>query len=148
MSDRVLGAACAVASVAMAAAARDYAAAFSYEPLGPRAFPLLLAAGLGLAGLWLLWRPTLGAETFKGIPWMPTLGCAGAILAYAMLFQTLGFALATALMTVPVGMFFGGSWRQTLVGGVALGLVLFILFDKVLDVVLPVGPLAALPGGI
>jgi putative tricarboxylic transport membrane protein len=148
MSDRALGAACVLASVAMAAAAHDYTAAFSYEPLGPRAFPLLLAAGLGLSGLWLLWRPTLGAETFKGIPWVPTLGCAGAILVYAVLFQMLGFVLATALMTVPVGMAFGGTWRQTLVGGVALGLVLFVLFDKLLDVVLPAGPLATWLGGI
>jgi putative tricarboxylic transport membrane protein len=130
------------------AAAQDYTAAFSYEPLGPRAFPLLLAVGLGLSGLWLLWRPTLGVQTFKGIPWVPTLACAGAILAYGALFQMLGFALATALMTVPVGMAFGGSWRQTLVGGVALGLVLFVLFDKVLDVMLPVGPLATLLGGV
>ena len=147
MSDRALGAACVLASAAMAAAAHDYTAAFSYEPLGPRAFPLLLAVGLGLSGLWLVFRPTLGAETFKGVPWLPTLWCAGAILAYAALFQTLGFVLATALMTVPVGMAFGGTWRKTLAGGAALGGVLFLLFDKVLDVVLPVGPLVQLLGG-
>lgn len=148
MSDRALGAACVLASVAMVAAAHGYTAAFSYEPLGPRAFPLLLAVGLGLSGLWLLFRPTVGADIFKGVPWIPTLWCAGAILAYAALFQTLGFVLATALMTVPVGMAFGGTWRQTLIGGAALGLVLFLLFDKVLDVVLPVGPLAAWLGGV
>ncbi|WP_137919342.1 tripartite tricarboxylate transporter TctB family protein [Hydrogenophaga sp. 2FB] len=147
MSDRALGAACVVASVAMAAVARNYTAAFSYEPLGPRAFPLLLAVGLGLSGLWLVLRPTLGAQTFNGVPWMPTLWCAGAIMAYAALFQAVGFVLATALMTVPVGMAFGGTWRKTLAGGAALGLVLFLLFDKVLDVVLPVGPLAAWLGG-
>lgn len=148
MSDRVLGAACVLASVAMAVAAQDYTAAFSYEPLGPRAFPLLLAVGLGLSGLWLMFRPTVGADRFKGIPWMPTLWCAGAILVYAALFQALGFMLATVLMTVPVGMAFGGTWRQTLIGGAALGLVLFLLFDKLLDVVLPAGPLAAWPGGV
>ncbi len=147
MSDRALGAACVLASVAMVAAAHDYTAAFSYEPLGPRAFPLLLAVGLGLSGLWLVLRPTLGAETFKGVPWMPTLWCAGAIMVYAALFQKLGFVLATALMTVPVGMTFGGTWRKTLAGGAALGLALFLLFDKVLDVVLPIGPLAAWLGG-
>ncbi|MGQ3198253.1 MAG: tripartite tricarboxylate transporter TctB family protein, partial [Hydrogenophaga sp.] len=122
MSDRALGAACVLASVAMAAAARDYSAAFSYEPLGPKAFPMLLAVGLGLCGLWMLWRPAQGAQAFKGIPWIPTLWCVGAIAVYAALFQTLGFVLATALMTVPVGMAFGGTWRQTLAGGVALSI--------------------------
>jgi putative tricarboxylic transport membrane protein len=64
-----------------------------------------------------------------------------------MLFQWLGFVLATALMALPVGMAFGGSWKQSLAGGTGLGLVLYLLFDKLLDVVLPTGPLAALLGG-
>lgn len=147
MSDRVLGAVCVVASAAMAWAAQDYTAAISYEPVGPRAFPLLLASGLGLSGLWLVLRPTAGAEAFRGVPWKPTALCAAAVLAYALLFQWLGFTLATALMALPVGMAFGGSWKQSLAGGAALGVVLYLLFDKVLDVVLPTGPLAALLGG-
>ena len=147
MSDRLLGAVCVVASAAMAWDAQDYAAAISSEPVGPRAFPLLLASGLGLSGLWLVQRPSAGAEAFQGVPWKATALCAGAVLAYALLFQMLGFPLATALMAVPVGMAFGGSWKQALTGGVALGLVLYLLFDKVLDVVLPAGPLAALLGG-
>lgn len=147
MSDRVLGAVCVVASAAMAWAAQDYAAAISYEPVGPRAFPLLLAVGLGLSGLWLVLRPTAGAEAFTGVPWKATALCAAAVLVYALLFQWLGFVLATALMAVPVGMAFGGSWKQSLTGGAALGLVLFLLFDKVLDVVLPTGLLSAVLGG-
>jgi putative tricarboxylic transport membrane protein len=147
MSDRILGALCVVASAAMAWAAKDYAAAISYEPVGPRAFPLLLAGGLGLSGLWLVLRPTVGAEAFHGVPWKSTALCAATVLAYALLFQWLGFALATALMAVPVGMAFGGSWKQSLAGGAALGVVLYLLFDKLLDVVLPTGPLAALLGG-
>jgi putative tricarboxylic transport membrane protein len=147
MSDRLLGAVCVVASAAMAWAAQDYAAAISYEPVGPRAFPLLLAGGLGLSGLWLVLRPSAGAGAFHGVPWKATALCAAAVLVYALLFQWLGFPLATALMALPVGMAFGGSWKQALAGGVALGLMLFLLFDKLLDVVLPAGPLATLLGG-
>ena len=66
MSDRLLGAVCVVASAAMAWAAQDYAAAISYEPVGPRAFPLLLACGLCLSGLWLvLQTQRAGAEAFR-----------------------------------------------------------------------------------
>jgi putative tricarboxylic transport membrane protein len=147
MSDRLLGAVCVVASAAMAWAAQDYAAAISYEPVGPRAFPMLLAGGLSLCGLWLVLRPAAGAGTFRHVPGRATALCAGAVLAYAMLFQWLGFVLATALMALPVGMAFGGSWKQSLAGGTGLGLVLYLLFDKLLDVVLPTGPLAALLGG-
>ena len=147
MSDRVLGALCVVASAAMAWTAKDYAAAISYEPVGPRAFPLLLACGLGLSGLWLVLRPTTGSEAFHGVPWRSTAVCAFTVLAYALMFQWLGFALTTGLMAVPVGMAFGGSWKQSMSGGVSLGVALYLLFDKLLDVVLPTGPLAALLGG-
>ena len=148
MSDRILGAVCVVASAGMAWAARDYAAAISYEPVGPRAFPLLLAGLMATGGLWLVLRPTLrGVGVFRGVPLQATALCAAAVLAYALLFELLGFTLATALMAVPVGMAFGGSWKQSLAGGAGLGLVLFFLFDKLLDVVLPTGVLSILLGG-
>lgn len=147
MSDRLLGAVCVVASAAMAWAAQDYAAAISYEPVGPRAFPLLLACGLCLCGLWMVVRPAVGAQVFRDVPWRATALCASSVLAYALLFHWLGFALATALMALPVGMAFGGSAKQSLAGGAALGLILYMLFDKLLDVVLPTGPLSLLLGG-
>ncbi|SPU48670.1 Tripartite tricarboxylate transporter TctB family [Bordetella trematum] len=59
--------------------------------------------------------------------------------AYAFLFQWLGFIIATVLMTMAVGRLFGGSWTKMLIGGVVMGLLFFLLFDKALDVVLPTG---------
>ena len=50
-------------------------------------------------------------------------------------------------MSVPVGMAFGGSLRNCLIGGVGLGIGLFFLFDRVLDVILPTGLLAFVLGG-
>jgi len=61
------------------------------------------------------------------------------VLAYAFLFDKLGFIISTALMTIPVARFFGGTWLKSVIGGVGLGVVLFLLFDRVLDVALPVG---------
>jgi putative tricarboxylic transport membrane protein len=147
MSDRLLGVVCVVAGAGMAWAARDYAAPISYEPVGPRAFPLLLAALMAAGGAWLVLKPGphgfgLGREHFGRI------GLAvAAIVVYAALFEALGFPLATAAMALPVGMAFGGSWKQSLAGGALLGLVLYGLFDKLLDVVLPTGLLAFLLGG-
>jgi len=147
MSDRILGAACLVVAAGMAWAAKDYAAPISYEPVGPRAFPLLLAGLMAAGGAWLVVRP--GAhQSGLGLAQVRTLGMAVvAVFAYAGLFQWLGFTLATALMAVPVGMAFGGQWRQALAAGVGLGVVLFLMFDKLLDVVLPTGLLAFLLGG-
>ncbi len=147
MSDRILGAVCIAVSAGMAWVARDYIAAISYEPVGPRAFPLLLAGLMACCGLWLVLKPALGGGNFKEVPLKQTALCAAAVVAFALLFEAVGFGVATTLMAIPVGMAFGGSWKQSLAGGFALGLALFVLFDKLLDVVLPTGVLAFFLGG-
>jgi putative tricarboxylic transport membrane protein len=156
MGDRILGLVCLVAASAMGWAAQSYAAEISYEPVGPRAFPLLLAVIMGAIGLWLLVKrqatagaggitPTLKATS--ALNWKAAALCAATVLVYGLLFQVLGFWLATTLMSVPVGMAFGGSLKNTLIGGVGLGLGLYLLFDKVFDVILPTGLLSFILGG-
>ena len=147
MSDRILGAVCVMVAATMAWAAQDYTPAFSYEPVGPRAFPRLLALLMALGGAWLVIRPSRGDSVYAGLPLGSIALSAAAVFLYAALFQTLGFAVATALMAVPIGMAFGGTWKQVLAGGVGLGVGFYLLFDKVLDVVLPTGILAPLIGG-
>lgn len=148
MSDRILGAACLATAAGMAWAAQGYAAAISYEPVGPRAFPLLLAALLATGGLWLALKPTLrGATPYRGVPLRATALVAVSVGLYALLFEWLGFALATAAMAVPLGLVFGSSLRASLATGAGLGLALYFLFDKALDVVLPTGLLSFVLGG-
>lgn len=174
MQDRILGAIAVIVAIAMAVGARDYVAPIAYEPIGPRAVPTLLAIMIGLVGLWLLLRPAprdasapeqtdrtdpaggqalataaaAGADT-HGIapspllPWRVVLATL-AIVVYALLFEVLGFTLATALMTVPVARLFGGSWKQGVITGLVMGVVLYLVFDRLLDVVLPAGLLKGL----
>ena len=146
-SDRILGAVCVLGAIAMAVAAGDYSAQISYEPVGPRAFPMLLAALIGLAGIWLVARPSAHPAAVEAGRAPALIGGIAAILAYALLFQWLGFIVATALMALPVGLAFGGSWRRSFAGGLGLGIGLFLLFDKLLDVVLPTGLLSFVLGG-
>jgi len=155
MRDRILGAVCVIVAGCMGWNARGYVAPISYEPVGPRAFPMLLAALMALFGLWLVVRPqrataTAGAPSAgdeAGFTLWRVVGLAAlAIVVYALLFETLGFSVATALMAVPVGVAFGGRWWKCLIVGVGLGLGLFLLFDRALDVVLPAGWLSFLFG--
>lgn len=147
MSDRILGAVCVAVAAGMAWAAQDYVPPISYEPVGPRAFPRLLAALMAIAGAWLVLRPAPVGHRFPSGT-LKLIGLSMAtVFVYALLFQLLGFTLATALMAVPVGMAFGGSWKQSLIGGAGLGLGLFLLFDQLLDVVLPTGLLSVVLGG-
>ena len=139
MSERIFGVFLLLLSAGGVYFGWDLKAPISYEPVGPRAFPLLVFALLGVCAVGLIVSkrpPTAWAPP-------PVLLRIGAmflvVLAYAFLFDKLGFIISTALMTIPVARFFGGTWLKSVIGGVGLVVVLFLLFDRVLDVALPVG---------
>lgn len=143
LNDRLLG----ILAIAFGAFllwfGHDLEAPFSYEPVGPRAFPMLIATVITLCGVWLVVK---GGNAVEGnsanVNWRIFLMIV-MVGAYAMLFQTLGFIVATALVTAAVGRLFGGAWVKVVLAGVAVGIGFFLLFDKVFEVVLPTGILGA-----
>ena len=139
MSDRLLGISALIFAALMAWFARGLQAPFSYEPVGPRAFPLLLALIIALCGAWLLLKHWRDAGKAPPTDWWRMALMACYVFGYALLFQFLGFILATALVTVLIGRLFGGTWIRLAIGGLSMGILFFILFDRVLDVVLPLG---------
>jgi len=147
MSDRILGALCVVVGAGMVVAARGYVAPISYEPVGPSSFPMLMGGLMAAAGAWLVVKPGLRGAVMTRAQFKPFFMSVLAVFIYAGLFEQLGFTLATIVMAVPVGMAFGGGWKKSLAGGLGIGLALFLLFDKLLDVVLPTGVLSFILGG-
>ncbi len=144
LNDRLLGVLALLLAAFLTWYGYDLEAPFAYEPVGPKAFPLLLALVIALCGLRLVIK---GGNTVEPNP--P--GANGriaimvALLAgYALLFQWLGFIIATAIMATLVGRLFGGAWLKCVAGGVVMAIGFFLLFDKVLDVVLPLGLLGEL----
>lgn len=139
MSERIFGGCLLLLSAAGILIGWDLKAPVSYEPVGPRAFPLLVFALLGMCGL------ALASTRNTPTRWAPPTvlvriaGLFAVVLGYALLFDKLGFILATTLMCVPVALLFGGTFKQSLTGGAAMGVLLFLLFDKLLDVALPTG---------
>jgi putative tricarboxylic transport membrane protein len=141
----ILLAACA----ALAVMAWPYQAAFSYEPVGPRAYPLLMLGLMGLALLYLAVRPTpivrkddepeLDRETLTKIGL-----CVALLLVFAATFESLGFILSSILIGVPMARLYGGRWLHSAVIVVAMSLLLYWLFDYVMDVPLPLGLLDVL----
>jgi putative tricarboxylic transport membrane protein len=142
LNDRVLGVVALLFAALLAWQGWGLEAPFSYEPVGPRAFPLLLAGVIALCGLWLLLRGRERAEPNPPGANARIAAMAALVAGYALVFVSLGFIVATALMAAFVGRLFGGHWHQCAIGGVGLGLGLYLLFDKVFDVVLPTGLLS------
>ncbi len=112
---------------------------FAYEPVGPKAFPILMAGLMALCCLYLLLRPD------RDIQW-PVAGAlikGGALIAvllvYATLFERLGFPLGTALMVFVVCLLFDGGWLTGVITGVLAGVIGYFFFDRLLQVTLPLG---------
>ena len=129
---------------ALAVMAWPYQAAFSYEPVGPRAYPLLML-GLMAAGLvYLAFRPTpivrkddepeLDRETLNKIGL-----CVALLLVFAATFEPLGFIVSSILIGVPMARLYGGRWLPSVVIIGLMSIALYWLFDRVMDVPLPLG---------
>lgn len=139
MSDRVLGLFCLVIAGVVFWQSYDMVPAFSYEPLGPRAFPLLIGALLALCGLVLVIKNQFIAPRLPQDTYSKVLLLFAYVLGYALLFQPLGFVIATILMVFLLGKLFGGRTGPLLLSAVLMAGSLYWLFDRVMDVVLPAG---------
>lgn len=144
LNDRMLGAAALLLAAFLAWFGHGLEAPFAYEPVGPRAFPLLLAGVIGLCGLRLAFKGGNPAQPNPPGANSRIVLMVALVAAYAWIFQWAGFVIATALAATCVGRLFGGSWARCAAGGLAMGVFFFYLFDRVLDVVLPAGLLEGL----
>ncbi|MBB3937098.1 tripartite tricarboxylate transporter TctB family protein [Aureimonas phyllosphaerae] len=143
-NDRTLGGLAVLMALTLVIFGWGLAAPFAYEPVGPRAFPMITAILIGACGIILLVKGGGAVEPNAAGVNRGILGIAAALLAYALVFQSLGFVVSTALMSAVVARIFGATWAQSVSTGVVLSVGSFLLFDHGLDVVLPTGILGDL----
>lgn len=138
-----------LACIGLALMAWPYQAAFSYEPVGPRAFPLLMLSLMGLGLLYMIFRPApivhseddpqLDRETLIKIGI-----CVVLLLVFAGTFEPLGFIVSSILIGIPMARLYGGRWLPSVVIISLMSIGLYLLFDRVMDVPLPLGLLDVL----
>jgi len=133
----------------LALMAWPYQAPFSYEPVGPRAYPLLMLGLMSLALLYMLIRPTPIVHSEEEPPLdRPTLKkiglCVVLLLVFAGLFEPLGFILSSALIGIPMALLYGGKPLPSAIIITLMSIALYVLFDRIMDVPLPLGLLSVL----
>lgn len=147
MQDRLFAGSSLVICIGLAILAWGYQAPFSYEPVGARAFPLLLLALLIISTLYQLLKPSASDATSDE----PSLDhhvikkialCIFTLIAYAGLFDVLGFIASSVLFAIAIGYLYGANKFQGLISGVLIAIGLYLLFDYGLDVSLPLGMFA------
>lgn len=144
MYDRLFGAVWLLLCAGLALIAWGFQPPFSYDPVGPRAYPLLLLGLMGAGALWLVLRPSVMQHLLNRAQSLRALLCVAGLLAYALLFEPLGFIFSTALAATLLGLLFGGRPSSCLISGGLMGVLLYVLFDLLLDVPLPLGVLSFL----
>jgi putative tricarboxylic transport membrane protein len=141
MSDRIAGAVVMALALWYGLTAGQYTAGFS-DPLGPAAFPQLVSIPLGLLGLFLVIRPDALPRWPEGAALLRQAIGLVLLVLYAMTLEGLGFLIATALAIALIARLLGARWWQGAVAGVALSLLLWLTFDELLGLPLPLGLLA------
>lgn len=143
-NNRTLGCMALLMALGLAGFGWGLVAPFAYEPVGPRAFPLITALLIGACGIALIVQgggrvEPNGAGVNRGV-----LILVAVLLIYAVTFVWLGFVVSTAAMSLIVARVFGASWVQAVISAVVLSVGAYLLFDHGLDVVLPKGILGDL----
>lgn len=111
---------------------------FSYDPLGPKFFPITAGGLLSLLSLFIIMKPK--KIDFPEFSTMTKTGLIVLLLViYQLTFQPLGFILATAVLVFFLSRIFKGTSLQALGSAIGVSLVVYLIFGIALDVPLPHG---------
>jgi len=113
--------------------------AFAADPVGPKAFPIIVGIILVISGAWIALKPEV--MTWEGGDYGRILLVAAAALLYPFILEPLGFIPATSVLGFLCAKAFKGRTVPSIVGSVAMAGVIFVLIDIGLGLGLPRGPL-------
>jgi len=113
----------------------------SHAAVGPRLFPFLIAAGLIVVGLAVLWQGFFGHIAHEGgfeLDWLAVAFVSGGLIAQMLLLELLGWIIATTMLFIAVARAFG-SRRLVLDAAIGLALtgIAYVVFTAGLGLNLP-----------
>jgi len=137
--DRIFAGALLVLSGLIAWTAYHFDVPFQYEPLGPKAFPIILSVVLAICSVRLILKPDANA-------WLPNkeilikIVCGLVVMvAYALLFEEAGFIVATTIVGSIFSWLFGEKPLKAFLYALALSLVSYFLLADLMELNVPTG---------
>jgi len=131
-SDRIFGLVVLMVALAYIASATQIQSSFLADPVGPKAFPMLVGAVAVIAALYLIVRPDPDPD------WPPlrTFGALAVavivLVGYAYSLKPLGFIIPTAVTAAVLSYQISPRARPAVITGVTLSVGLFVLFNMAL----------------
>ncbi|SEG82839.1 tripartite tricarboxylate transporter TctB family protein [Marinobacterium lutimaris] len=112
---------------------------FSYDPVGPKAFPMLLSGILALLSVILFFRPGQGGKWPRGALLLRLLGVLVLLGLYAWFFTLAGYLITTAITVAVLAWLFNSGPAKAVISGVLLSIGSYLLFTFALGITLPWG---------
>ena len=141
MSDRIFGIFGALLALGYALSALSIEESFLSDAVGPKAFPLIIAAVLGLASAAIALRPDAEPH-WPGLKRLAELAAATVVLiAYAEILPLLGFVPATTLAAAYLAWRLGSGPLECLLTGLGIAIGIYVIFHLALGLSLARGPL-------
>lgn len=139
MTDRVTGAVLVALALIYGLHAGSFHPLMASDYLGPSAWPLVLAALLGAFGLYFMFRPEPTESWPPRAVFFREIALIALLVAYSLILEQIGFLAATLLGVWGLGILLGGKWWQAGLSGAITSLTLFIVFNSLLGLPLPIG---------
>ncbi|MEV0384152.1 tripartite tricarboxylate transporter TctB family protein [Nonomuraea sp. NPDC050643] len=141
MTQRIVSLGFLAAAVVVLAQALAIPQGSGYQAVGPRAFPLLVGAGLAVVSVFgVVQAFKAGAAAPEETHWPSVLLLVGALAAYALILVPVGYWQATTVFFVAVARVLGSRRLvRDVVAGLVLALATYFLFDRLLGITLPPG---------
>ena len=139
LTDRVTGVLLFLFAGWYAYQATTFKVSFMVDPVGPKAFPLILAGLMAVLSLYLIIKPD-PSPTWPGVnTWLKIGLITLTLIIYAYLMVPIGFVLATTFVVTALALIFRGPPLKSFIGALILSAALYGLFDVLLDLSLPSG---------
>ena len=140
MSDRIFASICIALAVLMGWGATIIEESFIQDPLGPKAFPLVIALVLAACGVAMFLRPDEDPVWPHRRKQIQLLWTIGAMILYVQFLPVVGFLVATAIAAGFLSWQLGASVKQACWGGFSISVSIYVVFKLILGLSLARGP--------
>ncbi|WP_067217465.1 tripartite tricarboxylate transporter TctB family protein [Marinomonas gallaica] len=141
MFDRLFAGALLCLSGLIAWTAYHFDVPFQYEPLGPKAFPLILSTVMAFCSVWLFVKPSPNKWAPTGAVLLKLLSGVALMTGYAFLFEKAGFIVSTAIVGTVFCILFGEKPVRAIIYSVILSVVSYFVMKHLLQLNVPTGML-------
>lgn len=139
MADRITGIILLILSGCYLAAARGYENDFMTDPLGPKAFPIMLAGFLAAFSLVLIFRPDPSPKWHEWRRWRRQIYAIAILVVYCLVLDYVGFIVSSIAAVSIFSVIMGAGIKRGIATGICASVVLYFIFNNLLNLPLPLG---------